>query len=195
MSRVDWDPYRPGEARDVSRLNTALQDLATQSGSLGTVNFAQEGLTRAELAHRPRQRLFGLTDSTRDATGLTATSWATFSQNGVAQEYTTNFTLFEQKLLVKWRVHLTSRNSSRGIGSSSSPVEFRIAVKKTTAAETTHCYRKLGRVLSANGWASGVWLIDSDGTYDYVRLEYQIAGGTIRPGFSHFYGILLNRTS
>lgn len=190
MSRVAFDPPRPNEVRSVTPYNTAMQAIVTQSSNVEPENVAQEGLTLAEFEHRPRVQLFKVSETTRASTALTATSWATFAYSGTTFEYTTNFTLTtSQKLILRWRAFFSARPGQPAYASAAQH-EMRLALKLTTAAETTHCLQEFGGSVQ-QGWVGGQYLVTTAGEYDYTRLEYQLASGSAYPHYSVFYGILI----
>ena len=44
MAKVHWVPIKPGDARDVAKVNTALTTMNTQSTNVTSENIREEGL-------------------------------------------------------------------------------------------------------------------------------------------------------
>tara|TARA_Y100000593_G_scaffold75553_2_gene139413 strand:+ start:166 stop:984 length:819 start_codon:yes stop_codon:yes gene_type:complete len=56
MGKVEWDPIKPGDARDVAKINTAFSSFNTQSANIQAANVREEGLDWNNIERTAAQR-------------------------------------------------------------------------------------------------------------------------------------------
>jgi hypothetical protein len=208
---VNYTPVAPGDERDANQVNDIYDAFATDSNSVGSINFAEEGIDHRPLEDHPvGQRTGRVREGTRNAASLpVALGFVQFVQNGTAFRLNAPggvpASLGNGELLrVRSRTWLESTfNSGNGLGGGAPSIFSQhlswndgFSVFKIPFSGRSAIRGQAGGVNVDRDcvmWLEG-WLTGPIANIAWVELQYAFAGGGVAfPSASMLWATLFRR--